>query len=309
MSRLKSSIWVAAYLRRCQTEGIFGAVRKRGAEEAGAVFVKIGRSTAMRCCMRRRRRRFTTRAARSSGSSCRLATAAAGSHGRRAARQGIALRSGRLDRRNRGPGRAAFSRSGAQLTPRNFLTSGILRRRARRDARAGLHGGAGLAGAERTRWRSSSYSEGRYLARVTAMRRAAPRRQHDQRRSFAQAVIQPRQPVDVVHGRSEFGLEEHQHALEHRARHVQRLRAAQASGSPPGSLTICAATRDGRIRASPSFKREVLDVGGERRHLQRLDRALGACGRNPRRRPQRRFRQDCAGSARVRWRWRRKTCR
>ena len=42
MSRLKSSIWVAAYLRRCQTEGIFGAVRKRGAEEAGAVFVKIG---------------------------------------------------------------------------------------------------------------------------------------------------------------------------------------------------------------------------------------------------------------------------
>src|SRR2546428_8753031 len=38
--RLKSSIWVAAYLRRCQTEGVFGAVRKRGAEEAGAVFVK-----------------------------------------------------------------------------------------------------------------------------------------------------------------------------------------------------------------------------------------------------------------------------
>jgi hypothetical protein len=42
VSRLKSAIWVAAYLRRCQTEGIFGAVRKRGAEEAGAVFVKIG---------------------------------------------------------------------------------------------------------------------------------------------------------------------------------------------------------------------------------------------------------------------------
>jgi hypothetical protein len=42
VSRLKSSLWVAAYLRRCQTEGIFGAVRKRGAEEAGAVFVKIG---------------------------------------------------------------------------------------------------------------------------------------------------------------------------------------------------------------------------------------------------------------------------
>ncbi|MDE2064260.1 MAG: DUF1491 family protein [Bradyrhizobium sp.] len=39
--RLKSSIWVAAYLRRCQTAGIFGAVRRRGAEEAGAVFVKV----------------------------------------------------------------------------------------------------------------------------------------------------------------------------------------------------------------------------------------------------------------------------
>ena len=39
--RLKSSIWVAAYLRRCQTEGVYGAVRRRGAEEAGAVFVKI----------------------------------------------------------------------------------------------------------------------------------------------------------------------------------------------------------------------------------------------------------------------------
>ena len=32
---------MAAYLRRCQTEGVFGAVRRRGAEEAGAVFVKV----------------------------------------------------------------------------------------------------------------------------------------------------------------------------------------------------------------------------------------------------------------------------
>ena len=39
--RLKTSIWVAAYLRRCQSAGVFGAVRRRGAEEAGAVFVKI----------------------------------------------------------------------------------------------------------------------------------------------------------------------------------------------------------------------------------------------------------------------------
>jgi hypothetical protein len=39
--RLKTSIWVAAYLRRCQAEGVFGAVRRRGAEEAGAVLVKV----------------------------------------------------------------------------------------------------------------------------------------------------------------------------------------------------------------------------------------------------------------------------
>jgi hypothetical protein len=39
--RLKSSIWVGAYLRRCQVAGVFGAVRRRGAEEAGAVFVKV----------------------------------------------------------------------------------------------------------------------------------------------------------------------------------------------------------------------------------------------------------------------------
>ncbi|RTL49727.1 MAG: DUF1491 family protein [Bradyrhizobiaceae bacterium] len=39
--RLKSAIWVAAYLRRCQSEGVFGAVRRRGAEEAGAVYVKL----------------------------------------------------------------------------------------------------------------------------------------------------------------------------------------------------------------------------------------------------------------------------
>jgi len=41
--RLKSAIWVSAYLRRCHTEGAFAAVRRRGAEEAGAVFVKLNR--------------------------------------------------------------------------------------------------------------------------------------------------------------------------------------------------------------------------------------------------------------------------
>jgi hypothetical protein len=41
--RLKSGIWVSAYVRRCHIEGAFAAVRRRGAEEAGAVFVKLNR--------------------------------------------------------------------------------------------------------------------------------------------------------------------------------------------------------------------------------------------------------------------------
>ena len=41
--RLKSAIWVAAYIRRCHHEGAFAAVRRRGAEEAGAIFVKLNR--------------------------------------------------------------------------------------------------------------------------------------------------------------------------------------------------------------------------------------------------------------------------
>jgi hypothetical protein len=41
--RLKTALWVAAYLRRCQVEGIFAVVRRRGAEEAGTVFVRISR--------------------------------------------------------------------------------------------------------------------------------------------------------------------------------------------------------------------------------------------------------------------------
>jgi hypothetical protein len=41
--RLKSALWVAAYIRRCQVEGLFAVVRRRGAEEAGAVFVRVSR--------------------------------------------------------------------------------------------------------------------------------------------------------------------------------------------------------------------------------------------------------------------------
>jgi len=41
--RLKSGLWVAAYLRRCQVEGLYAVVRRRGAEEAGAIFIRISR--------------------------------------------------------------------------------------------------------------------------------------------------------------------------------------------------------------------------------------------------------------------------
>jgi hypothetical protein len=41
--RLKSAIWVSAYIRRCGVEGVFAAVRRHGAEEAGAVYVVVNR--------------------------------------------------------------------------------------------------------------------------------------------------------------------------------------------------------------------------------------------------------------------------
>ena len=41
MSRLRSDFWVSAYLRRCGVEGVDAVLRKRGAAEAGAVFVKV----------------------------------------------------------------------------------------------------------------------------------------------------------------------------------------------------------------------------------------------------------------------------
>lgn len=41
--RLRTDIWVAAYIRRCEIEGAFAVLRKRGAPEAGTVFVKIDR--------------------------------------------------------------------------------------------------------------------------------------------------------------------------------------------------------------------------------------------------------------------------
>jgi hypothetical protein len=38
---LKTEIWVKAHLRRCFAAGLTGVVARRGAPEAGSVFVKV----------------------------------------------------------------------------------------------------------------------------------------------------------------------------------------------------------------------------------------------------------------------------
>jgi hypothetical protein len=38
--RLKASMWVAAYVRRCSRAGAFAAISRKGDESAGAVFVE-----------------------------------------------------------------------------------------------------------------------------------------------------------------------------------------------------------------------------------------------------------------------------
>jgi hypothetical protein len=39
--RLKSQIWVSAYLRQCSAAGIFAVVARRGDPSAGAIFIKL----------------------------------------------------------------------------------------------------------------------------------------------------------------------------------------------------------------------------------------------------------------------------
>jgi hypothetical protein len=41
--RLRADIWVAAFIRRCEVEGAFALLRRRGAAEAGAIFIKLDR--------------------------------------------------------------------------------------------------------------------------------------------------------------------------------------------------------------------------------------------------------------------------
>jgi hypothetical protein len=39
--RVKSSIWVSAYIRRCFSAGAFAVVERKGAAEAGAIYLRV----------------------------------------------------------------------------------------------------------------------------------------------------------------------------------------------------------------------------------------------------------------------------
>ena len=41
--RLKSEIWVKAYIRRCQHEGVAAVLGRRGDADAGAIYIKVSR--------------------------------------------------------------------------------------------------------------------------------------------------------------------------------------------------------------------------------------------------------------------------
>lgn len=41
--RLRSDLWISAYLRRCDVAGRVAVLRRRGAAEAGAILVKVDR--------------------------------------------------------------------------------------------------------------------------------------------------------------------------------------------------------------------------------------------------------------------------
>jgi hypothetical protein len=42
-ARLRSDLFVSAHLRRCASEGVVAVLRRRGAAEAGAIFIKVDR--------------------------------------------------------------------------------------------------------------------------------------------------------------------------------------------------------------------------------------------------------------------------
>ena len=177
-------------------------------------------STATPCCTRLRRRPSMTRAVRPSACSCHRRRSRARTIRGRTSRQGNQVRSRHLDRRDRGPGRAAFSRAGEGLRPPILSLHGVVfeilcpgtrslgRRLALRTVGAGAHDGraSGLYRGPRLGWGGAGavafvvVERGAIFGAGDRHGRAAPRRQHHQRGSFGQPVVEPRQPVDIVHG-------------------------------------------------------------------------------------------------------------
>ncbi len=43
MNRIRSDFWVSAHLRLCAVKGIDAVLRRRGADEAGAIFISVDR--------------------------------------------------------------------------------------------------------------------------------------------------------------------------------------------------------------------------------------------------------------------------
>lgn len=43
MNRIKSDFWVSAHLRLCALKGVDAVLRRRGADEAGAIFITVDR--------------------------------------------------------------------------------------------------------------------------------------------------------------------------------------------------------------------------------------------------------------------------
>src|SRR5262245_32148338 len=41
--RLKSEVWVKAYIRRCSSAGLMAAVLRHGDDDAGAIYIRINR--------------------------------------------------------------------------------------------------------------------------------------------------------------------------------------------------------------------------------------------------------------------------
>ena len=111
--RLKSAIWVAAYIRRCHLEGAFAAVRRRGAEEAGAIFVKLNRldGTAELFGPAPQTAFDDARPADRLFSACIAGQPVPEAKIEERLTRGAALRSRRLDRRGRGSRRPSLPRS------------------------------------------------------------------------------------------------------------------------------------------------------------------------------------------------------